>query len=90
MEEGEAKAKKKEASVFSGREEDIDKGLFGEGVSTRPGPEDIITQVDKTKAYTGQLCGLLVVELKAYAAWLLLQQVNPSLMRVSKAGNQPK
>ena len=59
MEQGETEAKKKDASVLSGREEVIDKGLFGEGISTGPGPEDM------TKAYTGQLTGHLVVELKA-------------------------
>lgn len=59
MEEGETEAKKKDASVLSGREEVIDKGLFGAGISTGPRLEDT------AKAYTGQITGLLVVELKA-------------------------
>lgn len=46
-------AKKKAASVFSGREEDIDKGLFGVGGEVG-GPEDTITKVSKSNPYTGQ------------------------------------
>ena len=51
-EEGEVEAKKKDASVLGGREEDIDRGLFGEG-AVAGGPEDTITRVAKSNPYTG-------------------------------------
>ena len=48
-------AKKKEASVISGREEVIDKGLFGEeGTAISRDPEDTITRVAKSNPYTGK------------------------------------
>lgn len=46
-------AKKKEASVIDGREEVIDRGLFGEGAATARDPEDTITRVAKSNPYTG-------------------------------------
>ena len=47
-------AKKKEASVISGREEVIDRGLFGEGAALSRDPEDTITRVAKSNPYTGE------------------------------------
>ena len=47
-------AKKKEASVISGREEVIDRGLFGEGGALSRDPEDTITRVAKSNPYTGE------------------------------------
>ena len=58
-EQGEEEAKKKDASVFGGREEDIDKGLFGEGAELVGGPEDTITKVAKSNPYTGKLPNVL-------------------------------
>ena len=49
-------AKKKEASVIGGREEVIDRGLFGEGAAAARDPEDTITRVAKSNPYTGKSC----------------------------------
>ena len=53
-EEGEVVAKKKEASVIGGREEVIDRGLFGEGAAAARDPEDTLTRVAKSNPYTGK------------------------------------
>lgn len=90
MEEGEAKAKKTEASMFSGREEVIDRGLFGEGVDTATGPEDTITKVAKTKAYTGQLAAIGTKWIEHDTLCYAMQQVNRSLTRVRLGGSRPK
>lgn len=49
-------AKKKEATVIGGREEVIDRGLFGEGAAVARDPEDTITRVAKSNPYTGNSC----------------------------------
>lgn len=49
-------AKKKEASLFDGREEVIDRGLFGEG-DLGGDPEDTIARVAKSNPYTGKQRG---------------------------------
>ena len=67
-------AKKKEASVISGREEVIDRGLFGEGSALSRDPEDTITRVAKSNPYTGEYT---VFDLGFISCWPSLPAAGP-------------
>ena len=92
-------AKKKEASVIGGREEVIDRGLFGEGAALSRDPEDTITRVAKSNPYAGKRCLILasspglLSQLLAAGVWyhtmappiigFFCMQVNRYLMRAN-------